>query len=111
MFPRLIASGELGDLDPFLIAAERKVVVKLGKTSNPMAVALLLEIFYVFNIEYIPGVRNLFAFLEHIMLGLSDTPQKRISVQFLYEFLNNYCTYGPYNLKSSKVLLANLLRW
>lgn len=59
----------MGEFSQFLLAADCKVLVKLVNVEIPMAIAILVEVFYVFNIEYTPGVRGVFAFLEAIMLG------------------------------------------
>ena len=54
--------GDLSHLDPFANAAEGNIVTKLsGVTIGvPLAVALLLSIFYILNIEYTPGVSNVY---------------------------------------------------
>ena len=61
-YPRLVGCGDLLHLDPFAIAAEGNIVTKLsGVTIGvPLAVALLLSIFYILNIEYTPGVSNVY---------------------------------------------------
>ena len=49
----------------------------------PLAIALLVGVFYIFNIEYTPGVRGVFAFLEGIMLSRTQLAKTRIAVQKL----------------------------
>ena len=73
----------MGEFSQFLIAADCKVLVKLVNVDIPMAIAILVGVFYVFNIEYTPGVRRLFAFLEAIILGQHQLAKTRIAVQKL----------------------------
>ena len=47
-----------------------------------MALALLIGLFYILNIEYPSGTRNAYAFLEAQLFDKSEA-QKRISVQKL----------------------------
>ena len=64
-------------LDPFLIAAEGKVVSKLSASVTvPLAVSLLLGVFYILNMEYTPGVRNIYAFFESILLNKPEQAKK-----------------------------------
>ena len=87
-FPRILGSGDLSSLDPFLIAAEGKVVSKLSASVTvPLAVSLLLGVFYILNMEYTPGVRNIYAFLESILLIKPEQAKKRITVQKLLKEL------------------------
>ena len=79
-YPRIVGSGELARLDPLLIVAEGKVVVKLVYTPMPMAISLLLGTFYVLNMEYTLGVRNVYAFLELVILDQHELAKKRITV-------------------------------
>ena len=61
-------------------------MMRLANQSLPMAVALLLGTYYVFNIEYQAGGSNVFVFLEAVLLGKDKEAKKRISVQ---NFLNS----------------------
>ena len=49
-----MGSGELSGINPLHIAADGKAMTKLSGTSVelPMALVLLMGLFYIFNIEY-----------------------------------------------------------
>ena len=83
-FPRIIVSGDLSSLDSL-------VVSKLSASVTvPLAVSLLLGVFYILNMEYTPGVRNIYAFLESILLIKPEQAKKRITVQKLLQELQMY---------------------
>ena len=82
--PRFIASGNIGMLDPLLIAAEGYVFVDLSHShlcKLPMVVVLLVGTFYLLNVKYTSGVSNVYAFLEASLLKRPQQAKKRISVQ------------------------------
>lgn len=90
-YPRLIASGDLAQVDPLFIAVEGQRFLDLSSITHgqiPMAVVLLVGTFYVFNMEYTPGVSNVYAFLEAILLSRPQEAKKRISVQKLIKELD-----------------------
>lgn len=82
-YPRIIASGDLGRLDPFYIAAERQIYLNFSGKNLPVAivVAMLIATFYILNMEYTPGVSNIYAFLEVVLMDKPADAKKRISVQ------------------------------
>lgn len=78
-------------MDPLFIAVEGQILLELSSVTNnqiPMAVVLLVGTFYVLNMEYTPGVSNVYAFLEAIMLSRPQEAKNRISVQKLIKELN-----------------------
>ena len=80
-FPRIIVSGDLSSLDSL-------VVSKLSASVTvPLAVSLLLGVFYILNMEYTPGVRNIYAFLRSILLNKPEQEKRRITVQKLLKEL------------------------
>ena len=85
VFPRLVVSGNLADIDPLYIAAEGRVIVKLGglNIGMPMALALLMGTFYIFNIEYPTKARNTYVFLEATFLENKKEAKKRVVIQKL----------------------------
>lgn len=85
VFPRLVVSGNLADIDPLYIAAEGRVIVKLGglNIGMPMALALLMGTFYIFNIEYPTKARNTYVFLEATFLENKKKAKKRVVIQKL----------------------------
>ena len=54
----------LSVIDPLLIAPEGKVVCMLGSVPVSKTTVLLLGTFYILNIEYPPGARNVYAFFR-----------------------------------------------
>lgn len=63
--------------DPLMIALEGIVVLKLSNVPWPTAIILLLGTLYVHNnIQYPPGVKNVFALLESVILGQHDMERK-----------------------------------
>ena len=71
--PRLISSGEIKTIDELCLASEGMVVCRFRPPSILSAVASLLGSFYCFNMEFPKGnggsEKNIFLFLEHILLG------------------------------------------
>ena len=80
-YPRLIGSGELGDINPLVIAAEGNVFIDVSKLMIPKAVSLLVGIFYLLNMQYTPGATNIYAFIEAILMETGQDARKRVSVQ------------------------------
>ena len=80
-----MASGDLANLDPLYIAVEGQIFLSLGgrKIKVAMVVAILIATFYVLNMEYTPGVSNVYAFLEAVTMDRHTDGRKRISVQKL----------------------------
>lgn len=60
-----MGSGELSNIDPLYIAAEGKAITKLSGTSVglPMALVLLMAVFYIFNIEYPAKAKNIYIYI------------------------------------------------
>ena len=73
MSQRLISTGDIKDIHQLCLASERMVVCKFRPTSILSVVATLLGSFYCFNMEFPKGVgrseKNIFLFLEHMLLG------------------------------------------
>lgn len=86
-----MGSGQLCDIDPLYIAAEGKVMAKLSGTSVglPMALVLLIGVFYIFNIEYPAKAKNMYIFLEAILMDNNDAARKSVVVQKFLKELNS----------------------
>jgi hypothetical protein len=87
-YPRLIASGDIGMLDPVLIAAEGYILVDLSqshlcKPCTHGCGAPGWYLIYLLNVEYTPGVSSVYAFLEAALLNNLKQARKRSSVQEL----------------------------
>lgn len=82
-YPRIIASGDLANLYPVYIAAEGQIYLNFsGKNiAVAMLVSMLIATFYVLNMEYTPGVSNIYSFLEAVLMGNRTDAKKRISLQ------------------------------
>lgn len=67
-YPRIVASGDLAYLDPLCIAVEGRIYLSFGGKNTQVAVvvAILIATFYILNMEYTPGVSNIYAFLEAV---------------------------------------------
>lgn len=64
-----------------MIVGEGKIIAKLKSGGMSEAVALLLGVYYIFNMEYPPTARSVFAFLECILLDHPELAKKRVLVQ------------------------------
>ena len=84
-YPRIVASGDLVNLDPFYIAVEGRIYLSFGGKNIKVAavVAILIATIYILNMEYTPGVSNMYAFLEAVTMDRNTDARKRISVQKL----------------------------
>ncbi|XP_028414214.1 uncharacterized protein LOC114537272 [Dendronephthya gigantea] len=82
-YPRVVASGDLGSLNPIYIAVEGQIYLDLSGKRIPvcMVVALVMNSFYILDMEYTPEVSNVYAFLEATLMGKHGDAKKRISVQ------------------------------
>ena len=83
-----MGAGELDEINPLYIVAEGKVVAALSGNCMglPMALIFLIGTYYIFNIEYPAKAKNLFSFLEAVLLENSSETRKRVVVQkFLKE--------------------------
>lgn len=70
---------------------EGQVLLNLDQCNIPLAVVLLIGAFYVLNMEYTPGVSNVYAFLEAVLLNNQQQAKKRVSVQKLIKELELVC--------------------
>lgn len=86
--PRLVGAGELDNITPLYIVAEGKIMAKLSGISAglPMPLILLMGTYYIFNVVYPAKAKNLFLFLEAVLLQNTAEAKKRVAVQrFLKE--------------------------
>lgn len=71
--PRLIGTGGIVVMDELCLASEGMVVCRFGPPSILLVVATLLGSFYSFNMQFPKGSggseKNIFLFIEHILLG------------------------------------------
>jgi hypothetical protein len=69
-----------------------------------MAMVLLVGTFYILNMEYTPGIWNVYAFLEATLLSRPQEARKRISVQ---KFLKNWTLLATNEIKNSVAWLMS----
>lgn len=71
--PRLISTGAIAVVDELCLASEGMVVCRFRPPNILLAVATLLGSFYSFNMQFPKGSggseKNIFLFIEHILLG------------------------------------------
>lgn len=67
MFPTIVTSGKLSNLEPVYIAAKGT------------ALSLLVACYYIFNIEYPSWSKN-YLFLETILMDNCTDSRKRVTV-------------------------------
>lgn len=79
-------SGSLSCLDPIYIAAEGMVVCRLCNVGLATALALLVGSYYIFNMEYPSWSRNVFLFVETMLMDNCKESKKRVAInKFLKE--------------------------
>lgn len=77
--PRIVGSGDILRPDPLYICMEGKTVVGPLKNATLLdAAVLLLACYYAFNMQY-PQQKNVFFFLEAVLLDKTDDLKGRIS--------------------------------
>ncbi|XP_033110646.1 sterile alpha motif domain-containing protein 3-like [Anneissia japonica] len=90
IFPRLVGSSSLEDIDPLYIAAEGKIISKLSglNVDAAVAIALLMGAFYIFNVQYPNKSKNTYIFLESkILQNKTKEANRRVIVQKLLKEL------------------------
>ena len=90
VFPRLVGCGNIAEVEPLYIAADGMHVAKLhGRNIGlPMTLILLIGTFYIFNVEYPVKARNIFMFLEAMLLDNSTEATKSVVIQKILKELN-----------------------
>ena len=85
--PELIASGDMAVLSCLYVAAEGKIVSKLSPKMQPsQALAILMACYYVYNIEYPASHRNVYYFLEAVIMDRPSEAKKRVGInKFMLE--------------------------
>ena len=85
--PRIVCVGRLANLNPVYIVAEGMIVCQLCNLSMGMSIALLLGCYYIFNMKYPSTSKNVFIFLEAIMLDNGSKAKKIVAINtFFKEF-------------------------
>ena len=84
--PVLVAGGTYGSISPLYVAAEGSIVLALTNTNLINGLVSLIASYYVFNIQYPNKGKNIFAFLEAVLLKNVADARKRVSVnKFMQE--------------------------
>lgn len=84
--PCLILSGNLSSFDHVYIAGEGMVVVRLCNMGLATALVLLVGSYYIFNMEYPSWAKNVFLFIETMLMVNCNESKKRIAInKFLKE--------------------------
>ena len=86
--PRIVCVGRLANLNPVYIVAEGMIVSKLCNLSMGMSIALLLGCYYIFNMKYPSTSKNIFIFLEAIMLNNGSKAKKRVAINKFFKELS-----------------------
>lgn len=82
----LIGGGSCGSINPLYIVAEGTIVLSLTNIGLAGSLALLVAIFYVFNIEYPRSGKTVFEFIEAALLDNTQQARKRL---FINKFLQD----------------------
>ena len=84
--PKLVEAGDVGDINPLYIVGEGKIISKLNTVTTIQALVILVGCYYMLNIEYHSSTRNVFLFLEVVLMDRSSEAKKRVAVnKFLHE--------------------------
>ena len=86
--PRIVCVGRLANFNPVYIVAEGMIVSKLCNLSMGMSIALLLGCYYIFNMKYPSTSKNIFIFLEAIMLNNGSKAKKRVAINKFFKELS-----------------------
>ena len=86
--PRIVSVRRLADLNPIYIVAEGMFVCQLCNLSMGMSIALLLGCYYIFNMKYPSTSKNIFIFLEAIMLNNGSKAKKRVAINKFFKELS-----------------------
>ena len=86
--PRIVCVGRLANFNPVYIVAKGMIVCKLCNLSMGMSIALLLGCYYIFNMKYPSTSKNIFIFLEEIMLDNGSKAKKRVAINNCFEKLS-----------------------
>ena len=81
----LIGSGQYGSINPLYLAAEGEIIARLQKTNLINALVVLVCAYYVFNISYPYKGRNMYHFLEAVLLQNNNEARKRVTVNWLMQ--------------------------
>lgn len=86
--PRIVGSGEPLTPDPLYICMEGRTVGPALRNSTLLdAAVLLLACYYTFNMQY-PQNKNVFLFLEAVLLDKTDHLKGRVSLLKFFNALN-----------------------
>jgi hypothetical protein len=76
--PKLVSTGTFEDVQSLSLIAEGMVICKFRQLTILNAVIVLISSYYTFNAVYPKGItghsRNIFLFLEYILLGECTAP-------------------------------------
>ena len=80
--------GEIGNITPFYLVAERKVVLKFHDMESSKALAILMASYYIFNMEYPSNMRNVYLMLGATIMGRTAEARKGVVVNKFLQELN-----------------------
>jgi hypothetical protein len=81
----LIGAGQLGSITPLYLASEGEVIIKFSNTNLINAMVVLIASYYTFNVKYPNKGKNVYCFLEAILLEKTDEAKRRVAINRLMQ--------------------------